>query len=74
MITAAVAPLEMQLAAAVSYGDLIALQSSGDRDREPRFLCAEHGGPEKDGEPFELTGRTGVSVWESWQVARGTPG
>lgn len=71
MIDAALRPIQATLAIAVLYGEMVALQSWGQHGFDGKYLCAEHGGPTADGDPFELTGRTGASAWESWTVARG---
>lgn len=72
LIDAALAPVLAQLAVTVTYGDLVALQSSGTHTHEGSFLTAEQGGPEDEGEAFVLTGHSDVEVWESWTIARGT--
>jgi hypothetical protein len=62
-----IAQLEDALRDAFRPGDRLALQSAN-----ALYLCAEQGGPRDVGEPYVLTAKDAVGVWESWTVHKGT--
>lgn len=64
------AMIDASLEGVVRYGEGVALKSSGQGTKEGMFLCAEHGGPEKEWDPFELTGKKEIGPWETWIISR----
>jgi hypothetical protein len=58
--------LEDGLKDAFRPDDQVALQASGGK-----LLCAEDGGPVMDGQPFNLTGRSSLGIWESYTLKKG---
>jgi hypothetical protein len=73
MIEAALDPIYAALATMVSFGAPVALKSSGTDAHAGMYLCAEQGGPQTTGQPFDLTGRLTANVWETWTLDRGKP-
>jgi hypothetical protein len=67
------ASINAALGGVVQYGARIALMSSGEPStgQEGLFLCAENGGPANETEPFHLTGRLLIGLWERWMIHRG---
>lgn len=61
----ALAPVLEALAQRPTYDSAIALEAHGGK-----VLCAEGGGPAHDQEPFHLTSRSAVGIWESWRIRR----
>jgi len=68
MIDAALEPVWDTVNDAFRPGDVVGLQASGGK-----LLCAEQGGPVVDGQPFTLTGRSSMGVWESYTLKKGVP-
>jgi hypothetical protein len=66
LIDAAIKPLQEELDDCFRPGHAVALQASGGM-----HLCAEQGGPPAEGQLFVLTGKTMVSVWESFTLKKG---
>jgi hypothetical protein len=66
MIEDAIKPLEEALKDAFRPGDAIALESANGM-----VICAEQGGPAISGQPYNLTGRPDVNVWETWIIKKG---
>lgn len=69
-LTAQVATLQEAVTvldqAAIKAGNRLALMAASGL-----VLCAYEGGPTRDGDPFNLIGRTAVGEWESFTVQRG---
>jgi hypothetical protein len=66
LIDAAIKPLQEELDDCFRPGHAVALQASGGM-----HLCAEQGGPPAEGQLFVLTGKTMVSVWETFTLKKG---